>query len=252
MITKEELAKIARINNVPLFTQEREYIQTLFLSRLSVIKESSELAFKGGTCLKLFYGSNRFSEDLDFTLVKKIDVEKLIIKAAKDLNLIGIETYVDKKSKRKDGFGCRLRYKGPLYNGKEISIGSIRIDVSFRRDVFLEPEVKILNHSYSDVPVFSTPCLNLKEIAAEKVRALLTRSKPRDVYDVWFLMKRGIEVDKNLLIRKMSVLGKKLKYKKIKIKKEEWERDLRPLLPKIISLKSVMKEINELISRITR
>ncbi len=45
----------------------REYIQHLFLSCLYKIKGSEKLLFKGGTALRIIFGSPRFSEDLDFT-----------------------------------------------------------------------------------------------------------------------------------------------------------------------------------------
>ena len=46
MITREQLQGFANVNGVPLFTQERDYVQALFLSRL--YKLEAPLIFKGG------------------------------------------------------------------------------------------------------------------------------------------------------------------------------------------------------------
>ena len=47
--------------------------------------------------------------------------------------------------------------------------------------------------------------LSLNEIVAEKMRALLQRKKPRDVFDVWFLInQKRIKLDKNLLQKKLQ------------------------------------------------
>ena len=50
-----------------LLNVAREYVQNLFLSHLYGFPESDTLVFKGGTALRILYGSPRFSEDLDFT-----------------------------------------------------------------------------------------------------------------------------------------------------------------------------------------
>lgn len=68
MITKEQIATLAKkfkINETTIF---REYLQVLFLSRLYSLSKSRKILFKGGTCLHLIYQAPRFSEDLDFTV----------------------------------------------------------------------------------------------------------------------------------------------------------------------------------------
>ena len=249
MISKRELKRIAYLNGVPLFTQERDYIQTLFLFRLFSLKKSENLVFKGGTCLKFFYNSNRFSEDLDFTLKKDIEFESLLEKAASELSLVGIEAKIDKKKRMKDGFICRLRYKGPLFTGSPLSIGSIRIDISWRKDLFLKPEWKLLIPNYPDASPFSVLCMRIEEILAEKVRAVTTRRKVRDVYDIWFMKKLNVPFDKKLFLKKMKAIGKEVERKKIKIGKEEFKRELTPLLPSKINIKTVIREVNEFLLR---
>ena len=64
MLTRKQIEKLAHKNRVSLFTQERDYIQAAYLSLL--YSRNFDLIFKGGTCLRIVYGSPRYSEDLDF------------------------------------------------------------------------------------------------------------------------------------------------------------------------------------------
>ncbi len=64
MLTRKQIEKLALKNRVPLFTQEKDYIQAAILSLL--YSKTMGFIFKGGTCLRMAYGSPRYSEDLDF------------------------------------------------------------------------------------------------------------------------------------------------------------------------------------------
>jgi len=91
MLTKEQLSVIARENGVPLFTQERDYFQLLFLSRL--YSRKVPLVFKGGTCLKFAYSLPRFSEDLDFNISGEgSNIKFFLNNALDDLKLLNFES----------------------------------------------------------------------------------------------------------------------------------------------------------------
>ncbi len=64
MLTKSQIQRIAQRNGVGMQVQERDYLQHLILWLL--YRQSQTLIFKGGTALRLVYGGNRYSEDLDF------------------------------------------------------------------------------------------------------------------------------------------------------------------------------------------
>jgi predicted nucleotidyltransferase component of viral defense system len=64
MLTKAQIQRIAQRNRIGMQVQERDYVQHLILWLL--YSRSQELVFKGGTALRLVYGGNRYSEDLDF------------------------------------------------------------------------------------------------------------------------------------------------------------------------------------------
>ena len=68
MIERDELLKI-NIYEQP-YQKEKNYIKELFLD--GIYTATSELVFKGGKALSKFYGSNRFSDDLDFSLLHRV------------------------------------------------------------------------------------------------------------------------------------------------------------------------------------
>ncbi len=74
MIRDIEIKKQARVRNVPFSTIERDIAQIFLLNELRTF----DMAFKGGTCLqKIYFDNYRFSDDLDFTLMKPIDPDEL-------------------------------------------------------------------------------------------------------------------------------------------------------------------------------
>jgi len=64
MLTKAQIQRIAQRHGVGMQVQERDYVQHLILWLL--YSRSQGLVFKGGKALRLVYGGNRYSEDLDF------------------------------------------------------------------------------------------------------------------------------------------------------------------------------------------
>ncbi len=206
------------------------------------------LVFKGGTYLKHAFGLDRFSEDLDFTVYGEAKIDEIMNAAADDLMSYGVEAAVDKVEDKDISFNGRLRYRGPLYSGSEKSMGSINIEISKREDVFLEPEWIRLFFEYPEVRVISAFGLQKEEVFAEKLRALSSRSKGRDLYDVWFLLKQGTPVNKGLFLEKMEVVGRTGEVF-IGISKEEWEQDLEVLLVDPPVYEDVKKEVVKRLSQ---
>jgi len=74
MITQREIREKAREYGVPESTIERDYAQNWLLMALY----SLDMVLKGGTGIKkVYFGDYRFSDDLDFTLLKVVAKEKL-------------------------------------------------------------------------------------------------------------------------------------------------------------------------------
>lgn len=232
MILKEDLLRIARLNNLRAFQQEKHYIQTIALR--SIYASTNDLAFKGGTCLWFFHGLNRFSEDLDFTLVaKEQELKDLPVEVKKDLEVYGIDSEI--RILKNDGisFSFRIGAKGPLFT-KEIERSFVRIEISKRESVIKKPDVIEFDALYTDILPFFVLVMEREEILAEKVRAVLTRNRARDVYDLWFLLKKGTRFELNLITEKLKYYKKVFECEKFTERIEEkggyWESELKPLV----------------------
>lgn len=239
MITRAQLRELHG-GDLPLHILEQDYVQSLFLMEL--YGRDDHIVFKGGTFIKHAYGLDRFSEDLDFTLRDEFDIVKVIDQAAKRLDRYGITAEVEDLTRGRPSINARLRYRGPLYNGTPRSIGTIRIEVSRRDDIILAPVWTRLFFKYPETAVVNVLSLRKEEVLAEKVRALSTRSKGRDLYDVWFLLNQGAVPDRELFVRKMQVVEKE-PVVSIGISEEDWKYDLKNILVRPPDLSMVLDRV---------
>jgi len=245
MLTRKQIEKIALKNRVSLFTQERDYIQAAFLSLL--YSKTMSFVFKGGTCLRMAYGSPRYSEDLDFnSALDENEAYSALETAAKGLEYFGIRGEVRNKRMSRSGFGFTLSYKGPLYEGRDITKGLVRIDVSLRGESVSEDRITVRTE-YDDVKTFIISAASLDHVFAEKVRALLVRGKARDLFDLWFLMERGIKPDLELINSKLSLNNKTYSQeemdKRIAELEKSWTKDLKPLLGAVVPYDAAAKKV---------
>lgn len=209
MITKKELAEIKEHKKVNLYYAEKEYLQYIFLNAIS--RFGGKFVFKGGTCLRICYGLERASEDLDFSSNLKInEIEKIIQICLKDFELLNISFRVHSKKEYQGNIRFEIKFHGPLYNGDENSANTLKID--FNKNKVFNKNVQVIPKLFSDVPLFTLVCLAEKEILAEKIRALINRKESRDMYDLWILIKKGVEINKDLIQKKLreekSILSK--------------------------------------------
>lgn len=248
-MTKNQLAKIAHQNQIGLGAQERDYIQHLFLFLLYA--KTQDLVFKGGTALRVAYNFARYSEDLDFnSRLPAAKLKKLLLDTVKRLGDFGVKAEFRRvklfRENGERGLTGDISYEGPLFTGKSASKGKVRIDVSLRGE---EGETKrvVIAPKYDDVSQFVLTALTLDELLAEKIRALIVRSKPRDLYDVWVLLGSGVKINRSLINKKLGLYGKKFNLGELKVKvknsKKEWELNLRELLPQVAPFEEVKKTV---------
>lgn len=229
----------ARESRIDKFTIFREYWQLLILQRLYLTRGSERFIFKGGTAIRFLLGSFRFSEDLDFTATVKKEIGEKIVKK--------LFTYFQKNSNlvmelKKEPVPLKFADESARYRFLLIPHGSkqkvsIRIDLSFReKPKFIEQSVLIP----FDYPISPYPLVmhfKPEEILAEKIRALYTRGKPRDLFDLWFLLTKNIPFDKELIQEKFKLYPEvRLSYEKLKkiirnFDTNELKRDLNQFLP---------------------
>ena len=79
------------------------------------------------------------------------------------------------------------------------------------------------------------------------MRALLVRSKPRDLYDVWLLLSQGVSPDRALIERKLALYEMAFSVEALEEVltrvRADWERDLRPLLPQFVAYEDVRRGV---------
>ncbi|TRZ54956.1 nucleotidyl transferase AbiEii/AbiGii toxin family protein [archaeon] len=237
MISIEELKRIAKLKGIRnLGYAEKDYLIEIAL--LSISRNTKdELVFKGGTCLYKFHKLDRFSEDIDFTAKKEIDVDGLLKKITDDLASFGIEAHVKDKKKAFNSVMITIKAKGHLYNGDAKTFASIGVDINLKSSVDLEPVLAKYSPLYTDIPSFSLLVMREEEILAEKIRAIMSRTKARDVYDLWFLLKKGVKFDIGLVKKKLAYYKQEWnleEFKKhINLKEGVWLSELKPLIDNV-------------------
>jgi predicted nucleotidyltransferase component of viral defense system len=242
MITKEELRSYAGTSGLNLWQAEKDYFQNIVLFIL-YRRYGNEMVFKGGTALKKCYGLPRFSQDLDFTCARKMDPMKDI---ENGLRRLGAE-FEKETEQHTDSLKIILRIRGPLFTGVRQSICKFIIDLSFRESVELAPAVKTIGRFMEEMPSFDVYVMQEREILAEKVRAVMSRGKARDVYDLRFLLEKGVPFDLELVRKKLEFYGEKWDIAKFRRglleKKPTWKTELSHLVSTVPDFEETRKSI---------
>jgi len=190
-------SKLKRGNkSIPVKSIEKDYLLSWILIGIAKSKIYDSVAFKGGTALKKFYFPDyRFSEDLDFTLLKEIsieDLEKMLQEVyAVVLEDSNIRLALKTKETHTNSFTFYVNFSGPL--GADLTRGEIKIDFTIDEKLIYQPVVRTLIREYDeyyDIPNdIKLKIYPRAEIFAEKFLSILdpSRNEPRDVYDLWYL-----------------------------------------------------------------
>lgn len=202
---------------------EKDYFLTLFLY---MVRDEEGLYFKGGTAInKIFLNHARLSEDLDFTITIPLSkVKEMLQEIIRENQNIFTKLEYDKAVF--DFTRYLLHYKS-YFNKDSV----LMLDFNKRAKLALKPEkVAIPNFYGLD---FEATALNKKEIVAEKVCALLNRNRPRDYFDVYQIIKKGIPIDLGLVKMKCRAHNQDFNVIRIFNKTNKvyanWERDLSQL-----------------------
>ncbi|MDD4251020.1 MAG: nucleotidyl transferase AbiEii/AbiGii toxin family protein [Candidatus ainarchaeum sp.] len=240
MITKQQLEIYAKKKNYNLGQAEKDYYQDIILFILYT-NFKDKIVFKGGTALTKCFGLDRFSEDLDFN-AQDTDYTKIINKGLE-------EFYIDYEliqKKHANSIDLTYKIKGPLYNGQKNSICKILIDLSLR-ETAKETQLKKIGWNNEQIPVFDVIVMIEKEILSEKIRAILTRNKARDLYDTNYLITKGVTTTKTRINEKLLQHNKKFDLiefeKKLDEKEKIWDSELKPIVKSYPKFNIVKKTI---------
>ncbi|MBI2417360.1 MAG: nucleotidyl transferase AbiEii/AbiGii toxin family protein, partial [Ignavibacteriales bacterium] len=167
----------------------REYLQYKILQIIFNTEYSSQLSFMGGTCLRIIFGTSRFSEDLDFDNfgLTGDEFDAIADGVSKELKAEGYS--VEIKTVHKGAFRCYIRIPGLLFDNKLSGFYEekilIQLDTESQKyDYRAEPF--ILNKFDIVTRIFYTPG---DILLSQKLWAILNRKtqKGRDYYDTMFL-----------------------------------------------------------------
>jgi predicted nucleotidyltransferase component of viral defense system len=190
----------------------REIMQEVALAGLYRAGFYEKAAFYGGTALRIFYGLDRFSEDLDFSLLSDdpaFSFHPYIEAIITEFNSQGMQVSVREKAKsiqsniesaflKSETIWKELVLDGvlPQQGLGQVANIKIKLEVDKRPPLGFDTEEKLLTRPFS----FYVKCLTLPDLFAGKMHALLFRKwqnnvKGRDWYDMEWYIRKGIPLN---------------------------------------------------------
>lgn len=191
----------------------KEVVQEVALCGLFRAGFFNTAAFYGGTALRIFYGLDRFSEDLDFSLLKPsndFELSKYLSILESEIRAVGLNFRAEEKIKTNDSFIKSAFLKGntkehimTVYNDLQINTGissgellKIKIEVDINPPAYAtyENKYRLLPSPYK-VKIFDMPSLFAGKLHAVICRAWRDRVKGRDLYDYVFYLSQNATVN---------------------------------------------------------
>ena len=214
----EEMLKSYQVDNIyDRKNAMKEIMQEIVLCGLSRAGFFKEAAFYGGTALRIFYGLDRFSEDLDFSLEQinlDFDLCSYFPVLEKEVKAFGLNVEIQEKEKTKDSNIRSAFLKGNtkehllLFYADERVVGSVAknevVKIKFEVDTN-PPAFATYEHKYRLLPVpyeirlYDMPSLFAGKIHAVICRGWQSRIKGRDLYDYIFYLSKAVTVNQRHL-----------------------------------------------------
>ena len=204
----------------------KEIIQEIALAGLSRGGFFEKAAFYGGTCLRIFHGLNRFSEDLDFALIEKNDsfrLDKYFPALEKEFLSYGIDINIESKINKEDKEIQSAFLKGntlmlmmsffPKSEDAKKVVANQKIKIKFEIDVD-NPSGGVSEFKYKMLPApYEIRIFNEATLFAGKIHAVLCREyqhhvKGRDFYDYLFYIGKDSKFNLEYLENKLKNSGK--------------------------------------------
>lgn len=210
---KEWIGEYEPKNTEDVLAALREIMQEVALAGLSRTDFFDKAAFYGGTALRIFYGLDRFSEDLDFSLLQSdpdFSLEPYFNAILTEFESIGMKVSIREKEK-KEQTNINSAFLKSETEWKELILEDIvkqagikttnrtikiKIEVDRKPPLGFTTEMKLLTRPFS----FYVKCFDKPSLFAGKMHALLFRKwknrvKGRDWYDLEWYIKKGIPLD---------------------------------------------------------
>lgn len=191
----------------------KEIMQEIVLCGLSRANFFDQAVFYGGTALRIFYGLDRFSEDLDFSLQTQnpnFDLETYFPILENEIKSMGLNLKIEKKVKTKDTAiesaflkGSTVEHLMLFYSDNALIKGmnqnqvikiKFEIDTNPPEKASFETKMRLLPSPYS-ARLYDMPSLFAGKIHAVLCRGWQNRVKGRDLYDYIFYLQNSAKVN---------------------------------------------------------
>jgi predicted nucleotidyltransferase component of viral defense system len=256
----EIIREYARKGRLPTALIEKDYVLSVLLIYISKLPESKDLVFKGGTALrKAYFPGYRLSADLDFT--GQIDNRTTIKPALEKLQNTEMEgvTFLkisDMTLEGTNSLRLSVQYESRIGTtpGKR-HVDNVKLDFNYGNKIYLAPDKrKVSSPAEYSLDECEICIMRIEEIISEKIHAVYKRPKPRDLYDLNYLLEKGNLPDLALVNRKLEPLGLKFEMgeftKHVEKLRANWARDMKGLLPAVPPFDKVAKQVLERIGKI--
>lgn len=278
---RKRLEEISKKVNLRLDVVQQDYVLSWLLVGIFQHSElRSNLIFKGGTALKKgYFGEYRFSEDLDFSTNKDTSdnftqsITEACNSAEKQMREYApIRLFVKKyEEKNPHPEGQQAFTINAQFPWQSQPLTKVMIEISCNEKVLIQPVIKPLLHPYGEPIELSMQLYSLEEIIIEKLRAILqhtkklherawSRSRVRDYYDLWSILKMfgfllNINLVRSLLPLKCSHKGVSFEgindffdEKMILEVKKTWVQWLGPLVFDLPACEQVLHQLKDQIA----
>lgn len=218
MIADDSLQALATRLQTTQLNVRREYFQHLFLSYFYQQPSTDQVFFKGGTALRMLYNSPRFSEDLDFSsAVRDIEaLEAAVLETLTDIARENVDADISESKSTTGGYLAIVLFRN------DHPAAAMQIEISLREGDKQGEAVTIVSDY---LPAYTVIALEKEQLIDEKLRALLSREKARDFYDLYFILRANLlsPHKKSVLPQVLETMGKSA---------IDYERELKEFLPK--------------------
>lgn len=221
---KEWIAEYQPKNEDDVLSAMREIMQEIALAGLSRTDFFKKAAFYGGTALRIFYSLDRFSEDLDFSLLEadsNFSLEPYFVAILDEFTAQGMSVTIREKDKKietaiesaflksetiwKELILEDIVRQTGIKSNKSVKI---KIEVDRKPPLGFTTEEKLLLRPFSFyVKSFTKPSLFAGKMHALLYRKWKSRIKGRDWYDMEWYIRKGIPLDLNHFLKRAKDTG---------------------------------------------
>jgi len=189
MLSNDQILQFAKANTLTKHILQ-EYFQHEILDSFFKQNGSIKYSFIGGTAVRIMYGGQRFSEDLDFDTTDLTSLDNLLQLVIKDMKNKGIE--LEFRLIHKGAYHCYIKFPGVLHTHGLFGYEEEKLLVKF--DATSTNKLRTVSKTLNNYGIFCR--INVADsqvLLAKKLLTIESRKRPkgRDLYDVTFLWGMG-------------------------------------------------------------